>query len=85
MASDSTTQSQSEYGKRLIPDLVDKYARTDPDYVFAMVPRTENYADGVEDITIRLFARAVNEIAHRIDSTLGRSSIFDTIAYIGPS
>lgn len=70
---------------RLIPNLVDEYARTSPEYVFARVPKTSNFADGFKDITINTFAKAVDEVAHRILSRLGRSSNFDTIAYIGPS
>ena len=77
--------SKPEYGKRLLPNLVDDYARTDPDHVFAMVPKSSNFADGFQDITIRTFARAVSEVAHRIDSLAGKSTNFDTIAYIGPS
>ena len=72
------------YGRRLIPSLVDEYARTKPDYIFAQIPKGSDFADGLQDITIQTFARAVNEVAHRIDSTIGRSTRFETIAYIGP-
>ena len=85
MESSSEATTQVEYGKRLLPALVDECARTNPDYVFAMVPKTSNLADGYKEITIKSFARAVNEVAHRIDSTAGKSTKFDTIAYIGPS
>lgn len=85
MATNHTTTPPADYGHRLIPSLVDEYARTDPDYVFALVPKAASFADGLEKITISTFARAVNEIASRIDSTLGKSTDFDTIAYIGPS
>ena len=77
--------SKPEYGKRLLPNLVDDYARTDPDHVFAIVPKSSSFEDGFQDITIRTFARAVSEVAHRIDSVAGKSTKFDTIAYIGPS
>ena len=70
---------------RLIPSLVDQYAQTQPDYVFAQVPITADFADGVKDVTIATFARAVNAVAHKIESRIGRSANFDTIAYIGPS
>lgn len=85
MATNHTTTPPADYGHRLIPSLVDEYARTDPDYVFALVPKAASFADGLEKITISTFARAVNEIASRIDSTLGKSTDFDTIAYIGPT
>lgn len=85
MATNHTTKPPADYGHRLIPTLVDEYARTDPDYVFALVPKTASFADGLETITISTFARAVNEIAWRCESVLGKSKNFDTIAYIGPS
>lgn len=74
-----------DYGHRLIPSLVDEYAKKDPDYVFAKIPKTANFADGLQNITISTFARAVNEIAWRCESAFGKSTNFDTIAYIGPS
>ena len=85
MTTNHTTTPSVDYGHRLIPTLVDEYARTDPDYVFALLPKTANFADGLKEITISAFAKAVNEVASRIDSGFGRSKNFDTIAYIGPS
>ena len=85
MTTNHTTEPLADYGHRLIPTLVDEYARTDPNYVFALIPKTANFADGLEEITISTFAQAVNEIAWRCESILGKSKNFDTIAYIGPS
>lgn len=85
MTTNPTTSPSTDYGHRLIPSLVDEYARTDPDYVFALIPKTANFADGLKEITISAFARAVNEVASRIDSQIGKSTSFETMAYIGPS
>lgn len=85
MTVNNTTIHPVDYGHRLIPSLVDEYAKTDPDYVFAKIPKTTNFADGLQEITISTFAKAVNEIAWRCESVLGKSGNFDTIAYIGPS
>lgn len=85
MEHSSKATTQAEYGQRLLPALVDECARTNPDFVFAMVPKTSNLADGFQDITVKSFARAVNAVAHRIDTSAGRSTKFDTIAYIGPT
>ena len=85
MTTNKETTPSPDYGHRLIPTLVDQYARTEPDYVFALIPKTTNFADGLQEITISAFARAVDEVASRIDSELGRCTNFDTIAYIGPS
>lgn len=85
MAAIQTIMPLVDYGHRLIPSLVDEYAKVDPDYIFARIPKTTNFADGLQDITISTFARAVNEVAWRCESFLGKSTNFDTIAYIGPS
>jgi hypothetical protein len=85
MTVNNTTTHPADYGHRLIPSLVDEYAQIDPDYIFAKIPKTTNFADGLQDITIRTFARAVNEVAWRCESLFGKSTSFDTIAYIGPS
>ena len=85
MTSNHITTPAVDYGHRLIPSLVDEYARTDPDYVFALVPKTADFKDGLREITISAFARAVDEVASRIDSRLGKCTTFDTIAYLGPS
>lgn len=85
MTTNPTTSPLTDYGHRLIPSLVDEYARTDPDYIFALIPKTANFADGLKEITISAFARAVNEVASRIDSKVGKSATFETMAYIGPS
>ena len=81
----SKATNQIEYGKRLLQHVLDEWARHNPKHVFAVVHKTSNLADGFREITIESFARAVNEVAHRIDSTVGRSTQFDTIAYLGPS
>ena len=85
MTTNHTETLSVDYGHRLLPTLVDELAQTDPNYVFALLPKTANFADGLKEITISAFARAVNEVASRIDSQLGRSTNSDTIAYIGPS
>ena len=85
MTTNHATTPSPDFGHRLIPTLVDDYARNEPDYVFALVPKTSDFADGLTEITISAFARAVDEVASRIDSKIGKSTNFDTIAYIGPS
>ena len=77
--------SQSTLNPRLLPDVINEYTWNDPNYIVARVPKTADFADGLKDITISTFSKAVDEVAHRIESRIGRSSSFDTIAYIGPS
>lgn len=84
----SSTQSHGDgiaYGKRLIPALIDHLAQTTPDYVFAAIPKSTQYAEGLQEVTISTFARAVNRAAAWINSIIGSSDNFETIAYLGPS
>ncbi|MCJ1433008.1 hypothetical protein MMC27_002367 [Xylographa pallens] len=74
-----------DYGHRLIPTLVDDLAETTPEYIFASIPRSAQFADGLRDVSIRTFARAVNRAASWIKSTIGKGTAFETIAYTGPT
>ena len=84
MATNHEHAGQPEYGHRLIPKLLDELARTTPNRVFALIPRSAQFADGLQDVTISTFARAVNRAASWIESAIGKSTDFETIAYIGP-
>ena len=68
----------------IIPTKLDQLAQHSPDHVFAAIPRSENLADGLEDITISTLAGAVNRVAWWLEAEIGKSKIFETIAYIGP-
>ena len=84
MSRDHVNGFKTDYGRRLIPSFVDELATTDPDFVYASIPRTARYADGLRDVTIKTFARAVDRAAGWIDSLIGKSDSFETISYIGP-
>ena len=85
MTSESQTSSTIKYGERLIPSFVDELAHTRPDQLFALVPKCPRYGDGLIDVTIKAFARAINRTATWMESKIGRSDNFETVAYIGPS
>ena len=73
------------YGRRLIPTVVDEMAASTPDHVYAMIPRSQDFSDGLDNVTSRDLASAVNRAAFWIEHNLGRGVDFETIAYIGPS
>lgn len=73
----------TRYGSRLMPVVVDEIAQRQPDLVYASVPLTANISEGFRCITFFDIASATNHVAAWIDRTLGRSSNFDTIAYMG--
>lgn len=85
MASFATPKIGAEYGRRLIPTLVDEMAISTPDHVYASIPRNQDFTGGFDDVSSRNLARAVNRAAFWIERKLGKSVDFETIAYLGPS
>ena len=70
-------------GRQLLPVLVDQ---RDPKWLFSQIPKSPTHLqDGFVDVTCGDFARAVNRFAAWLDNKFGRSSSFDTLAYLGPS
>ncbi|KAI1851567.1 hypothetical protein JX266_003029 [Neoarthrinium moseri] len=84
MASDSET---TEYGKRLIPHIVDENARQQPQSEAFQVPNSSDPKDGWRVVTWKEYANAINHVARRIIETTGepKKDSFPTIAYIGPN
>ncbi|KIL93894.1 hypothetical protein FAVG1_02456 [Fusarium avenaceum] len=76
--------TQQSHGNRLLPSLVDEIAVTDPGRVFYSVTKTQDPADGFQDITAAEVARGVNRCAWHIEHHLGRGENFPTLAFIGP-
>jgi hypothetical protein len=73
-----------DYGRRLLPVLIDEIARDDPDRACFSLPRTDSdLSQGYEDVTYATFANAINQLAWLIERTFGRSDKFDAIAYLG--
>ncbi|PYI12696.1 acetyl-CoA synthetase-like protein [Aspergillus sclerotiicarbonarius CBS 121057] len=68
----------------LIPHLVDSYATTTPDAIYAEYPVSPvSYDDGYRPVTYRSFANAVNGVAWWLTQTLGPGR-GEILAYIGP-
>ncbi|ROV98462.1 hypothetical protein VPNG_08540 [Cytospora leucostoma] len=72
------------YGSRLLPTVVDETAASQPELTYAYVPISNNLGDGFKAITFSDVATATNYMAAWIHQTLGRSTSFQTIAYMGP-
>ncbi|KAI4279892.1 MAG: hypothetical protein L6R35_006007 [Caloplaca aegaea] len=73
-----------QYGKRLLPTLIDDIAREDPYRTFAMLSRSTSVESGYYDITFHRFSTAINRCAWWIETRIGRSVTFNTLAYLGP-
>lgn len=83
----SSTTPEEDYGRRLLPSVIDKAAITDPDHVVYSFTITDNPADGFHRITNRQYANAVNRVAWLIEKEFGKpvTGTFPSIGYIGPS
>ncbi|KAI1432585.1 acetyl-CoA synthetase-like protein [Xylaria sp. CBS 124048] len=69
---------------RLYPVVIDELARDDPHRPWASIPRDDDdLSKGYEDIDYEVLANAVNRLAWVIDSAVGKSGTFETIAYLG--
>ncbi|KAF2272516.1 uncharacterized protein EI97DRAFT_207907 [Westerdykella ornata] len=66
-----------------LPALVDDIAKRDPRRVCLSFPRSRNFAEGFQDITFHTFANAINKTAHYLQREIGRSSMFETVFYMG--
>ncbi len=75
----------TDYGRRLIPHLIDERAEKNWSQPFTSLSRSANPIDGFEDISYRKFADAVNRCAWWMQDVLGKSCEYNTIAYTGPS
>ena len=72
-----------DYGKRLIPVLIDEASRNTPEKVYASIPRSADLSDGFEDITYKRFSNAINRAASWLDSALGGRGSTGVFAYAG--
>ncbi|KXH65933.1 thioester reductase domain-containing protein [Colletotrichum salicis] len=79
--------AQPQYGKRLIPQVLDEVAQSEPNREFFSVPRSSNPQDGWKPISYKQIANAVNRIAQRIIDKRGKPEpgSFPTLTYIGPN
>lgn len=79
--------AQPQYGKRLIPQVLDEVAESEPSREFISVPRSSNPQDGWKPISYKQIANAVNRIAQRIIDKRGKPEpgSFPTLTYIGPN
>ena len=75
----------SNFGKRLLPQIVDEYARYEPDRVYASIPNSDSdLSAGYRDVTMAKLASIVNKLCWWIEDAIGLGSL-NTLAYLGPT
>lgn len=70
---------------QLLPNLVDHYAKSKPDAIYAEYPiNSMNYDEGFHRVTYKIYANVINGIAHWLTENLGPGN-GEILAYVGPS
>ncbi|KAK7706321.1 hypothetical protein SLS64_007661 [Diaporthe eres] len=73
-----------DYCKKLLPVAIDEIASKEPQRPWVSLPVDDwDLAQGFEDVTFEALANAINKVAHVIEAAFGRSSTFETFAYLG--
>lgn len=79
----SVSTSMVNFGTRLLPQALDDHALATPQRLYASMARSTDPSFGFQDVSCADMARCVNSMAHWIVERLGRSTVFETITYIG--
>ena len=74
----------SAAGQRLLHLTVDEIAVNSPGRIWAAIPRSTTLSDGYRDISFAALANAINRLSWFLESRIGRSKSFETVAYLGP-
>ncbi|KAI0407921.1 hypothetical protein F4802DRAFT_605343 [Xylaria palmicola] len=82
----AASTGSAEYGRRLVPHVIDDIASKDPQREIVLTARSSDPRDGWAPITFSDYANAINQCAQDIIDRYGRTveGKFPTIAYIGP-
>lgn len=76
-----------EYGRRLIPQILDRLAATEPDRIVFSITSFSDNSLGFRDISARDLAKAVDKTAWWIRNHVGKqheTPKIQTLGYIGP-
>lgn len=73
-----------EYGKRLIPQILDSLASAEPDRIIYSVATFLDSSHEFRHISARTFANAVDRTAWWLLKQIGKPPVIQTVGYIGP-
>ncbi|KAM7185984.1 acetyl-CoA synthetase-like protein [Naviculisporaceae sp. PSN 640] len=76
--------ASNEYGKRLIPHIIDDLALNEPDRVTYSIVKSADVSQGMTEISAKAMAQAVNKAAWWLQSQIGETSESQMVGYIGP-
>ena len=79
------TKNRINYGRRLLPSLIDEKACSVPNEPYCYLPWSSKIEDGFRTISFQGLANAINACSWWIQAELGKGEDFSTLAYLGPS
>ncbi len=85
MANMDPLKCGGQIGKRLLPQIIDAYAEHEPDRIWGTQAKTNDIADGFNNITFKQLAHLVDYLAWYILEKIGPGQDFESISYIGSS
>ncbi|CAG7922423.1 unnamed protein product [Penicillium olsonii] len=80
-----STSAVPDYGRRLLPVVVDEAARDEPERVLFYTPRDNQPSQGYQFVTARTFANSVNRVCWWFESQVAIQNEIKTIGYMGPN
>ncbi|KAI4649945.1 putative NRPS-like protein biosynthetic cluster [Alternaria triticimaculans] len=78
------TGGEPDYGRRLIPQIMDQVARDHPNRVVFSIAKPSGAGLAYRDISARAFAKAVDKTAWWLHAQIGESTSVRPVGYIGP-
>ena len=79
----SSAAGKNTYGSRLLPQVLDERAASNPDRVYATITLTPSVSDSYREVTFGQVARATNSFVHWLKGRVDHSKDFETLAYMG--
>ena len=80
----SYIEDKQDYGRRLLPHIVDDVASQSPDRIVYSIVNNPDDALSIKHITASTFAKAVDKTAWWLRSLLGTQTPVLPVGYIGP-
>ena len=80
----SRVEEKQDYGRRLLPHIVDDVASESPDRIGYSIVNNPDDANNTKHITASAFAKAIDKTAWWLSSFVGAQTSVLPVGYIGP-
>lgn len=76
--------TSADYGKRLIPHILDNLASVEPDRIIYSIATSSDISQEFRHVSARGFAKAVDKTAWHLHNHIAESPMIQAVGYIGP-